>query len=128
MTVWLSEALVLAIHDEQLSEHGGASGLRDLDGLRSALARPHNVAAYGEPDVFDLAAAYAFGLARNHPFVDGTKRTSFVIAELFLALNGTTLAVSDAEIVLTWLRLAAGDIAEADLAGWLRAHGSRDDA
>ena len=79
MVEWLGKAVVLAIHDEQLREHGGAAGLRDESALDSALARPRNAAAYGEPDIFALAAAYAFGIARNHPFVDGNKRSSAVV-------------------------------------------------
>ncbi len=123
--VWLDPAVVLAVHEEQLSEHGGGAGVRDAGLLESALARPRNVAAYGEPDVATLAAAYGFGLARNHPFVDGNKRTAFVAVELFLALNGWTLAAGDADCVLAMLRLAAGELEEADFAAWLRQHTQR---
>lgn len=121
--VWLNARALLAAHDEQIAEHGGASGIRDMGLFESALARPENLAAYGEPDVFELAAAYGFGLARNHPFVDGNKRISAVAAESFLALNGFELTVGDAEFVMTFLALAAGEIEEIDLADWLRRHG-----
>ncbi len=118
---WLSLDVVLAIHEEQVAEHGGAEGVRDMALVESALARPLNLAAYGSPDVPALAAALGFGLARNHPFVDGNKRTAFVAIEAFLALNGFDLLATDAECVVTMLRLAAGDLPEEDLAAWLRA-------
>lgn len=118
--VWLEPAVLRAVHDEQLAEHGGASGLRDAGLFESALARPHNMALYGQADAADLAAAYGFGLARNHPFVDGNKRTAFVAVELFLALNGHVLTATDADCVLTVLTLAAGDLSEAEFARWLR--------
>jgi death-on-curing protein len=120
---WLSKALVLAIHDEQLAEHGGGVGVRDAGLLESALARPQNRLAYdAKADLPTLAAAYAFGLARNHPFVDGNKRTAFVAAELFLDLNGMTLAANDHDCVLTMVQLAAGEIEESVYADWLRAN------
>lgn len=120
--IWIDPAVVTAIHDEQLAEHGGAIGVRDANLLESALTRPQQLATYGEPDLAALAAAYAYGLAKNHPFVDGNKRTAFVCAELFLALNGRTLAASDADCVITMLRLAAGELAEDAFAIWLRAN------
>ncbi|HEY9065646.1 MAG TPA: type II toxin-antitoxin system death-on-curing family toxin [Burkholderiaceae bacterium] len=120
--VWIQTAVVLAVHEEQLAEHGGALGIRDPGLLESALARPRHLAAYGEPDVAALAAAYGYGLARNHPFVDGNKRTAFVAVELFLALNGGELLAEDADCVLTMLALAAGDLDEAAFAEWLRRH------
>ena len=123
MTRWVERAVVLAIHEQQLSEHGGPSGLRDAGLLDSALARPPNLAAYGAPDIFDLAAAYAFGLARDHPFVDGNKRVSFVVTEVFLALNGYELMASDKDCFAQWMALADGSLKEADLAEWLRANG-----
>ena len=123
MTRWVERAVVLAIHEQQLSEHGGPSGLRDSGLLDSALARPPNLAAYGAPDIFDLAAAYAFGLARDHPFVDGNKRVSFVVTEVFLALNGYELMASDKDCFAQWMALADGSLKEADLAEWLRANG-----
>jgi len=119
---WIDPSVVLAIHDEQLAEHGGAMGIRDASLLESALGRPQNLAAYGDPDHADLAAGYAYGIARNHPFVDGNKRTAFVAAELFLTLNGFDLTAEDIDCVLTMLALAAGDLDEAAFAAWLRAH------
>ena len=120
--VWIVRDVVLAVHDEQLSEHGGQSGVRDLGLFESALARPRNQYAYGETSIARLAASYTFGLSRNHPFLDGNKRTSLVVAELFLALNGLELAASDAECVATFLALAAGDLTEEELAGWIGSH------
>ena len=119
---WLNSALLLAIHDEQLAEHGGASGLRDEGLFESALARPLQVVAYGEPDVADLAAAYAYGLARNHAFIDGNKRTAFVALEAFLNFNGNELQADDVDCVLTMLAVAAGNIDETSLAEWIRQH------
>jgi death-on-curing protein len=106
----------------QLAEHGGGAGLRDANLLESALSKPLNLAAYGEPDVCALAAAYGYGISRNHAFIDGNKRTALVATELFLRLNGWRLIVSDADCVLTMLNVAAGDISEGDFAAWLRAH------
>ena len=100
MTVWLSLKIVLAIHDEQLAEHGGATGLRDAGLLESALARPLNHASYADPEVAELAALYALGIVRNHPFVDGNKRTGYVARETFLELNGALFPVSDAMLSL----------------------------
>jgi death on curing protein len=121
---WLTSADVLAIHDAQIAEHGGLDGVRDLGIIESAIARPQNLAAYGnaKPDIAALAAAYAFGIAKNHGFVDGNKRTSAVATEAFLDLNGLTLTATDAEIVQTWSNLGAGDLPEDALASWLRAH------
>ena len=118
--VWIDPRAISAIHDEQLAEHGGAAGLRDANLLESALARPMNLAAYEEPNAAALAASYAVGLAKNHPFVDGNKRTAFVALELFLALNGFVLNASDVECVTTMLAVAAGEIDEATLADWIR--------
>lgn len=118
--IWVSRDVVLAIHDEQLAEHGGGAGLRDEGLLESALARPRNLAAYGTPDAAALAAAYAFGITRDHPFADGNKRTAFVVTELFLALNGFDLGAGDASCVMTFWRLAAGELDEAAPAGWIR--------
>lgn len=119
---WLPAQVLVSIHDEQLSEHGGAAGLRDEGLFESALARPRQLATYGEPDVVELAAAYAFGLVRNHPFVDGNKRTAFIAAQLFLRLNGHRINAPHVDCVLTTLALAAGDIDEAAFAAWLRSH------
>lgn len=119
---WLDPAVLRAVHEEQLLEHGGGAGTRDDGLLESALARPRNLANYADPDVADLAAAYGYGIARNHPFVDGNKRTSFVAVELFLAMNGFTLTADDAECVVTMLKLAGGELEEQALANWLRAN------
>jgi death-on-curing protein len=118
--VWIDPAVILAVHEEQLAEHGGAAGIRDAGLLESALSRPRNLAHYGEPDAASLAASYAHGLARNHAFIDGNKRTAFVAAELFLALNGWRLLADDGACVLVMLSLAAGDLDEPTFAAWLR--------
>jgi death-on-curing protein len=120
--VWIDPAVIRAIHEEQLSEHGGGMGTRDEGLLESALARPMQLAAYGTPDVAALAAAYGYGLAKNHPFIDGNKRTAFVAVELFLALNGSQLTASDTDCVMTMLALAASDIDEDAFADWIRRH------
>ena len=120
---WIEESVVWAVHEAQLAEHGGSAGVRDPGLLASALARPLNLAAYdGEADAAALAAAYGFGIARNHPFIDGNKRTAFVCTELFLALNGYQLQAEDANCVSIMLTLAAGDLPEAEFAAWLRAN------
>ncbi|WP_380872244.1 death-on-curing protein [Sphingomonas sp. DBB INV C78] len=118
--VWIEVQVALAVHDRQLAEHGGPSGLRDSGMLESALARPMNQWTYGEDDRCRLAAAYAFGIVRNHPFADGNKRTGWVLARLFLTLNGLTLRFAAADATRTMLAFAAGDMAEADLADWFR--------
>ena len=117
---WISEALVRAVHGEQLAQHGGAAGVRDGGLLTSALGRPQNLAAYGDPDCAALAASLAWGIARNHPFVDGNKRSAFVAGALFMELNGFRLEASEADVVLTFLALAAGDVSETALADWFR--------
>ena len=119
---WIDPRSILAIHDEQLAEHGGKAGIRNHGLLESALARPVNLAAYESPDVADLAASYAVALAKNHPFIDGNKRTAFVALELFLAMNGKELKASDADCVLTMLSVAAGEMDETSLAEWIRRH------
>ena len=118
--VWIDPDVLLAAHDEQLEEHGGASGIRDRGLFESALARPKNLAAYGEPDVAELSASYAFGIAKNHAFVDGNKRTAFVALELFLVLNGFELQADDAQCVVVMLSVASGAFSEAELAAWIR--------
>ena len=123
--VWLDPSVIHAVHDEQLGEHGGAAGLRDVGPLESSLARPMQLAAHGEPDAAALAAAYGFGLAKNHPFVDGNKRTAFVAVELFLTLNGWDLAANDADCVIAMLHLAAGDWSEEKFADWIRVNSVR---
>ena len=120
--VWIATEVALAAHAEQLTEHGGGDGIRDAGMLDSAMARPRNLADYGEPDVADLAAAYAYGIARNHPFVDGNKRTAAVISETFLMLNGQALQATDAELVVAFVALAAGELSEDELADWFRQH------
>jgi death on curing protein len=120
--IWLDADVLRAVHEEQLAEHGGAAGTRDEGLFESALARPRNLVAYGDPDAPELAAAYGFGIARNHPFIDGNKRTAFVAVELFLELNGHELLASDADCVLTMLAVAAGQMDEATFARWLRQH------
>jgi death-on-curing protein len=118
---WVADSVVLAIHEAQLAEHGGIAGIRDEGLLSSALARPQNLYAYGDaPDAASLAAAYAFGIARNHPFLDGNKRTAFVVMELFLNLNGWILNGDDASCISTMQGLAAGNLSEKNLAAWLR--------
>ncbi len=112
--------MVLAIHDEQLAEHGGAEGVRDMGLLQSALARPQNLLAYGKLDFADLAAAYASGVARNHPFIDGNKRTAWVVAETFVELNGFEIAAEDTGAYDAMLALAEGRIDEAAFAAWMR--------
>ena len=120
--VWIEESVVWAVHEAQLAEHGGSTGVRDAGLLQPALARPLNLVAYVDPDAATLAAAYGFGIARNHPFIDGNKRTAFVCAELFLALNGFSLLAQDSECVSTMLALAAGELAESDFAAWIKTH------
>lgn len=122
MVVWITRALALAIHDRQLSEHGGGTGVRDEGLLDSALARPQQLHAYGEPlpDLALLAASLTFGLSRNHPFVDGNKRTAAVACETFLILNGASLDATDPELYPVFAAVAAGDMSEAELAAWLR--------
>lgn len=118
---WISEAAAAAIHTRLIAEHGGAEGVRDPGLLQSALARPQNILAYGETaDLASLAAAYAFGIARNHPFVDGNKRTALVVMRAFLVLNGAHLEASQEEKYLVFTDLAAGGITEEQLAEWIR--------
>lgn len=119
---WVTRQALLLLHDESLAEHGGASGLRDEGLLDSALARPLNLAAYEEPDVEALAAAYGVGLAKNHPFVDGNKRAAFLAVGLFLRLNGRRLVATQLEATHTMLGVASGDITEPQFAAWLRLH------
>jgi len=120
--VWLDRAVIIAIHEIQLTEHGGGAGVRDAGLLDSALGKPLQLNHYGEPppDAAALAASYGYGISRNHPFIDGNKRTGFVAAELFLRLNGFALAADDASCVLTMLAVASGDISEEAFAAWLR--------
>jgi death-on-curing protein len=121
---WVDERTALAVHRRQIAEHGGADGVRDMGLLSSAIARPLNRFAYGEsPDLAELAAAYAHGIITNHPFVDGNKRTGYVVALLFLRLNGLTLDATTDDKYLTFYGVAAGTISETELAQWIRSHG-----
>jgi len=122
MITWIRRAFALAAHDRQLAEHGGGIGVRDEGMLESALARPQQLHAYGDPppDLADLAASLAFGLARNHPFVDGNKRTAAVACEVFVMLNGASIEATDLELYPIYLALAEGGLSEADFAAWLR--------
>jgi death-on-curing protein len=120
--VWIEESVVLALHEEHLAEHGGSVGIRDRGLLESALFRPQNLISYGDPDLAALAAAYGFGLARNHPFIDGNKRTAFTVMELFLALNGQELIADDPSCIVTILKLAEGSLTETEFADWIRAN------
>lgn len=119
---FLTADLAHAVHERQLAEHGGLGGIKDDNLLESAIARPLNKHAYGEDDLCALAAAYAFGIARNHPFNDGNKRTAWVMARLFLRLNRVAIAFDKEDAIRTVLALAAGDLAEEALAAWFRAH------
>ena len=119
---WIDQRALLLLHDESLAEHGGSPGLRDAGLLESALARPRNLDGYGNPDLAELAAAYGMGIARNYPFIDGNKRAAFLAIGVFLAINGYRLVTSQEEATLTMLAVAAGQMPEADLAAWIRAH------
>ncbi len=119
--IWIDRRAIIVIHEEQLAEHGGGTGLRDAGLLDSALMRAENIAAYDEnADVYMLAAAYAFGLAKNHAFIDGNKRTAFVAMRMFLLLNGHNLTSSHVENVIMMLKLAGGDMSEDEFVTWLR--------
>ncbi len=120
---WVSKPSVLAMHQEQLAEHGGSGGIRDESLLDSALAKPKKVFTYSEsPDLFPLAASYAFGIARNHAFINGNKRTALVVSHTFLRLNGWEIEASREETYLTFLRLAEGSLSEEELTAWFSAH------
>jgi death-on-curing protein len=120
--VWILERTVFAAHDRLLAAHGGAAGLRDAGLLKSALARPPQHYAYGSPDLIELAALYTAGLVRNHPFVDGNKRTGFAVGITFLELNGLYFHASEEDVTSTVFALAAGDLDEAGYAAWLRSN------
>ncbi len=121
MWKWIREDTALAAHEALLAEFGGLSGVRDMNMLQSALARPQNLAAYGSTDAAALAAAYAFGVIRNHPFADGNKRTGYMLALVFLLDNGCVFTGTDTESIDTILAVAAGEIGEDELASWFRA-------
>ncbi len=120
MTVWLLRETVLAIQDEQLAEHGGAAGVRDEGLLESALARPLDLGAYGQPDVAELAATYALGITRNRPFVGGNKRNAYVALETFIRVNGLRFPVPDAVAVVVMQDLAAGEMTDGEFIAWVR--------
>ena len=119
---WVDRRALELLHDESIAEHGGAQGVRDEGLLESALARPLHLLSHGEPDAAALAACYAFGLARNHAFVDGNKRVAFLAAGMFLAINGWRLVATQTEATLAMLALAAGEFDEAEFATWVRVH------
>ncbi len=119
---WILESVVHAIHDEQIAEHGGLQGSRDITLLQSALGRPQNLANYDDPNIAELAASYGYGIARNHPFNDGNKRTAFVVVELFLILNGYELVADDGACVMMMLDVASGEVTEEAFASWIKDH------
>lgn len=120
--IWVTLDVAIAAHAEQIAEHGGGEGIREAGLLESAMASPQNLALYGDPDLSELAASYAYGIARNHPFVDGNKRTAAVVSETFLVLNGGNLLATDAELVVAFIALAAGELSEDELTDWFRSH------
>jgi death-on-curing protein len=122
---WIDRHALLLLHAESLAEHGGGEGLRDEGLLESALARPENLQAYGDPDFANLAASYGLGSAKNHPFIDGNKRAAFLAVGMFLYLNGYRLKATQADATLTMLAVASGDIDEAEFAAWLRTHAAK---
>lgn len=119
---WVNREVLLLLHDESLAEHGGAPGVRDAGLLDSALARPVNLAMYAQPNIAELAASYAVGLAKNHAFVDGNKRAAFLAVGLFLGINGYRLRATQAEATLAVMGVAAGEVDEAGFAQWIREH------
>lgn len=119
---WLTREIVLAAHMQSLRDHGGPEGVRDEGMLDGALSRPQNLAAYGQPTAFELAASLAFGLVKNHPFVDGNKRTAFLSTYVFLSLNGCELDADEAEAAAITIDLAAGEVSEDQFALWLEAN------
>lgn len=125
---WFEADVVLAIHDRQLAEHGGQPGLRDEGMLESALARPQQLWTYGSPDLFDLAGAYAFGLSKNHPFLDGNKRTAAVICETFLELQSHEIQLGEEAKYIEYIALAAGEHSEESFAAWMRENSGKVDA
>ena len=123
--VWVLREVVFMLHEQSLAHYGGSSGVRDEGLADSALGKPQNLFAYGKPDIFDLAASYAFGLVKNHPFIDGNKRTGFVVAVVFLELNGYKFHASEVDATVRTLALAAGEMSEAAFAQWLKANSKR---
>ncbi|HTX20937.1 MAG TPA: type II toxin-antitoxin system death-on-curing family toxin [Candidatus Aquilonibacter sp.] len=123
--VWVLRETVLTLHEQSLVEFGGSGGIRDEGLLDSALGKPENLFAYGKPTIFDLAASYGFGLVKNHPFVDGNKRAGFIVAVLFLELNGYRFQATEADSAVRTLALAAGEMSEAEFAAWLKTNSRR---
>ena len=123
--VWVLREVVLTLHEQSLAQFGGSAGIRDEGLMDSALGKPRNLFAYGKPALFDLAASYAFGLVKNHPFIDGNKRTGFIVAVLFLELNGCQFFAGEVDATVRTLALAAGDMTEAAYAQWLKANSRR---
>lgn len=123
--VWVLREVVILLHEQSLAQFGGAAGIRDEGLLDSALARPQHRFAYGKPTIFDLAASYGFGLAKNHPFIDGNKRTAFVVAVIFIELNGYVFRASEVDATVRTLALAAGDMSEAAFSEWLQANSDK---
>jgi death-on-curing protein len=123
--VWVLRETVLTLHEQSLAEFGGAAGIRDEGLLDSALGKPENLLAYGKPTLFDLAASYGFGLVKNHPFIDGNKRTGFMLGAGFLERNGYEFHASEADAAVRTLALAAGEMSEAEFAAWLKANSRR---
>ncbi|HEX5222298.1 MAG TPA: type II toxin-antitoxin system death-on-curing family toxin [Verrucomicrobiae bacterium] len=123
--VWVLREVVFALHEQSLAQFGGSAGIRDEGLMDSALGKPLNLFAYSKPDVFDLAASYAFGLVKNHPFIDGNKRTGFIVAIVFLELNGYRFNASEVDATVRTLALAAGEMSEAAFAQWLKANSKR---
>jgi death-on-curing protein len=125
LPVWVLRETVLTLHEQSLAAFGGAAGIRDAGLLDSALAKPENLFAHGKPTIFDLAASYGFGLVKNHPFVDGNKRVGFIVAVVFLELNGHRFQATEAEAAVRTLALAAGEMSEVQYAAWLKANSRR---
>jgi len=123
--VWVLRETVLTLHEQSLAEFGGAAGIRDEGLLDSALGKPENLFHYGKPTVFDLAASYGFGIVKNHPFIDGNKRAGFIVAVLFLELNGYRFQATEAEAAVRMLALAAGEMSEKEFAAWLKENSRR---
>lgn len=123
--VWVLREVVLAMHEQSLAQFGGSAGIRDKGLMDSALGKPQNLYAYGKPDIFELAASYAFSLVKNHPFIDGNKRTGFLVSIVFLELNGYTFRATEADAAVRTLALAAGELPESAFAQWLKATSKR---
>lgn len=124
--IWVAERIVLAIHEDQLAQHGGSSGIRDKNLLGASLARPKHLFTYGDPNIFDLAAAYGYGLANNHPFVDGNKRTAFMVMYTFLGLNNYWLEVKEMEVVVKMEGLTMNRETQESISLWLQKHSTFD--